>query len=82
MPGAARAVRGDRGHARALGNPTSWTAAGRFPPGVRHDGTVTVDETRLDGMSAFAEVDATHTWIMNDARVHQMVVRYLRDGAF
>jgi hypothetical protein len=33
-------------------------------------------------MSAFAEVDATHTWIMNDARVHGMVVRYLRDGAF
>jgi hypothetical protein len=68
--------------ARALGNPTSWTAARRFPPGVRHDGTVTVDETRLDGMAAFAEVDATHTWIMNDARVHDMVVRYLRDGAF
>jgi hypothetical protein len=33
-------------------------------------------------MSAFAEVDATHTWIMNDTRVHDMVLRYLRDGSF
>jgi hypothetical protein len=49
---------------------------------VAHDGTVTVDETRLDGMSAFAEVDATHTWIMNDARVDDMVVPYLQDGNF
>jgi hypothetical protein len=68
--------------ARALSNPTSWTAGRRFPPDVPHDGTVTVDETRLDGMAAFALVDATHTWIMNDARVHSMVVRYLRDGSF
>jgi hypothetical protein len=33
-------------------------------------------------MAAFAAVDATHTWIMNDARVHDLVVRYLRDGRF
>jgi hypothetical protein len=68
--------------ARALTNPTSWTVGRRFPPGMVHDGTVAVDETRLDGMAAFAEVDATHTWIMNDARVHALVVRYLRDGRF
>jgi triacylglycerol lipase len=68
--------------ARSLANPTSWTAGRRFPPGVSHDGTVAVDETRLDGMADFAEVDATHTWIMNDVRVHSMVVRYLRDGSF
>jgi triacylglycerol lipase len=66
--------------ARALSNPTSWTAGRRFPPGVLNDGTVAVDETRLDGMAAFAEVDATHTWIMNHARVLSMVVHYLRDG--
>jgi triacylglycerol lipase len=66
----------------ALTNPTSWTVARRFPPGTRNDGTVAVDETRLDGMADFAEVDATHTWIMNDARVHALVVRYLRDGRF
>ena len=68
--------------ARALTNPTSWTFGRRFPPGVANDGTVTVAETRLDGMAAFAEVDATHTWIMNDVRVHNLVVRYLRDGSF
>jgi triacylglycerol lipase len=68
--------------ARALTNPTSWTVGRRFPPGTRNDGTVAVDETRLDGMADFAEVDATHTWIMNDARVHALVVQYLRAGSF
>lgn len=68
--------------ARALTNPTSWTVGRWFPPDVRHDGTVAVAETQLDGMAAFAEVDATHTWIMNDPRVHALVVRYLRDGRF
>jgi pimeloyl-ACP methyl ester carboxylesterase len=65
----------------ALTNPTSWTMGRRFPPGVRHDGTVAVDETRLDGMAAFAEVDATHTWIMNDRHVQDLVVRYLHTGS-
>ena len=68
--------------ARALINPTSWTAGRRFPPDVPNDGTVAVAETRLDGMADFAEIDATHTWIMNDPRVHGLVVRYLRHGRF
>lgn len=67
---------------RALSNPTSWTVGRRFPPGTRNDGTVAVDETRLPGMADFAEVDATHTWIMNDAQVHSLVLRYLRSGSF
>jgi triacylglycerol lipase len=66
----------------ALGNPSSWTIGRRFAPGVAHDGTVAVSETKLDGMEAFAEVDATHTWIMNDPRVQRLVVHYLRDGSF
>lgn len=33
-------------------------------------------------MTAFAEVDATHTWIMNDERVLPLTVRYLRSGTF
>ena len=66
----------------ALSNPTSWTVGRRFPAGVRNDGTVAVDETKLPGMDAFAEVDATHTWIMNERTVHALVIRYLRDGAF
>jgi len=68
--------------ARALTNPTSWTLGRWFPPGVANDGTVAVDETRLDGMADFAQVDATHTWIMNDVRVHGLVVQYLREGRF
>jgi hypothetical protein len=66
----------------ALTNPTSWTAGRRFAPGTRSDGTVAVDETQLPGMAAFAEVDATHTWIMNDPNAHRLVVEYLRDGVF
>jgi triacylglycerol lipase len=66
----------------ALSNVTSWTLGRRFPAGVRNDGTVTVDETKLPGMTAFAEVKATHTWIMNSPRVHQLVLAYLRRGSF
>lgn len=79
-PGAFAVIAGTRG--LALGNVTSWTMGRRFLPGVSHDGTVAVDETRLDGMGAFAEVDATHTWIMNDARTRTLVLRYLRVGTF
>jgi len=73
-------VAGTRG--RALTNLTSWTVGRRFEAGVAHDGTVAVEETRLDGMGAFAEVDATHTWIMNDPRVHRLVAAYLAGGSF
>jgi hypothetical protein len=73
-------IAGTRG--LALTNPTSWTLGRRFASAVKHDGTVAVDETRLPGMAAFAEVDATHTWIMNDARVQQLVADYLTDGRF
>ena len=66
----------------AVSNVTSWTLGRRFAAGTRNDGTVAVDETRLDGMAAFAEVDATHTWIMNDARVQALIVSYLRTGRF
>ncbi len=54
-------------HGDALSNPPSWVVrrARVFATGVVHDGTVAVDETRLDGMAAFATVPATHTWIMN-----------------
>ena len=79
-PGPFAVIAGTRG--LSLLNPTSLTMARRFPAGVTHDGTVAVDETRLDGMSAFAEVDATHTWIMNDVRARALTLQYLRDGCF
>lgn len=66
----------------AMTNPTSWTVGRRFSPSTPNDGTVAVEETKLDGMTDFAEVDATHTWIMNDAHVLQFAVSYLKHGVF
>jgi triacylglycerol lipase len=66
----------------ALINPASWTVGRRFAADVRNDGTVAVDETKLDGMAAFAEVDATHTWIMNSPHARELVVEFLRNGRF
>lgn len=64
----------------ALTNVTSWTMGRRFPPGVRNDGTVAVEETKLPRMTAYAEVDATHTWIMNSPRVRHLAVTFLCHG--
>ncbi len=66
----------------AVSNVTSWTVGRRFAAGVRNDGTVAVDETKLAGMSAFAEVDATHTWIMNAQEAHRLILAYLQNGEF
>ena len=66
----------------SLTNVTSWTLGRRLGADTAHDGTVTVDETRLDGMTEHALVDATHTWMMRSREVQRLVVRYLRDGSF
>jgi hypothetical protein len=79
-PGPFAVIAGTR--SLALTNLTSWTVGRLFPPGTKNDGTVAVDETRLAGMTHFAEVDATHTWIMNAPVVRRLVLGYLRDGAF
>jgi hypothetical protein len=79
-PGPFAVIAGTRG--KSLVNPSSFTVGRRFPAGIAHDGTVAVDETRLDGMAAFAEVDATHTWIMNDVRTRQLALNFLRHGSF
>jgi len=79
-PGDFAVIAGTR--ARSFVNPSSLTVARRFAPGIAHDGTVAVEETRLEGMGGFAEVDATHTWIMNDTRTRTLTLRYLRDGSF
>ena len=67
---------------RTWTNPSSWTVGRRFAADTPNDGTVAVEETRLPGMAAFAEVDATHTWIMNDAHVGRLVVSFLSRGVF
>lgn len=64
---------------RALANVTSWVSHRVFPRGTAHDGTVAVDETRLAG-AAFTTVDASHTLIMNDPRVHALALAFLRTG--
>jgi hypothetical protein len=68
----------------AAGNPTSWMsrALGVFPDDAPNDGTVAVSETRLPGMADFATVDATHTWIMNDALTVELVLSFLAVGRF
>jgi pimeloyl-ACP methyl ester carboxylesterase len=52
---------------------------GLLPAGVASDGVVTVEETRHPLMSAHAEVDASHTWIMRHPRARELTVRFLRE---
>jgi len=69
-------------HAPRSWNPTGWISrlARIFAPGEPNDGTLAVAETQSPGMSAFATVDATHSWIMNDAAARALVVRFLEAG--
>ncbi len=46
------------------------------------DMVVTVEETRLPGAADFVIVPAVHTYIMDDARVHEYTLRFLRHGYF
>jgi hypothetical protein len=46
------------------------------------DGTVSVESTRLTGMSDFIEVPASHTFIMQSDTVAQHVIDFLRNGRF
>lgn len=81
MPPARFAViAGTRGD--SLSNPARWLPQRPFAEGVLHDGTVAVEETRLDGMAAFATVDATHTWIMNHSLVRAYTRVFLEGGTF
>lgn len=61
--------------------PSSWISSRVFGD-VDHDGTVTVEETKLTGMAAFETIDASHTTIMHDRRVHELTVSFLQHGYF
>jgi pimeloyl-ACP methyl ester carboxylesterase len=50
--------------------------------GGANDGTVSVASTRLDGMTDFATVPESHTFIMRSADVAELVRAFLRDGRF
>ncbi len=75
-------VAGTRGP--TWGNLPSWLIRGMrlMPAGEAHDGTVRVAETRLDGMVGFAEVDASHTFLMNHPATRELVSRFLKTGRF
>ena len=70
---------GDR--RRSWRNPISWLSSLAFPDHVEHDGTVAVEEARLEGMAAFARVpDVDHVGILDDPRVHALAIAFLRTG--
>ena len=75
-------IAGTRG--ASLGNLPSWFIAGMrlFPRGAALDGTVLVSETRLEGMVGFAEVDASHTFLMNHPEARSLVARFLAERRF
>ena len=47
-----------------------------------NDGKVTVESTRISGMSDFAVVHSSHTWMMCRAETLRYIVAFLRDGKF
>lgn len=63
-------------------SPTSWLTRFMFPDEAEHDGTVLVEETRLEGASAFATVDAAHSGIIDDPQAQLLTASFLRDGVF
>ncbi|WP_158879725.1 alpha/beta hydrolase [Rhodanobacter sp. L36] len=65
--------------------------AGRMPLGLgavlghfegEHDGTVSVDETRLPGLTDHCVVEANHTGLLFSVDVAQRVALFLRNGQF
>jgi pimeloyl-ACP methyl ester carboxylesterase len=75
-------IAGTRGP--SLGTPHSWLlhAMGVFGTMARHDGVISVEETRLEEMADFATVKASHTWIMNHRDTRRMVLDFLTQGHF
>jgi len=65
-------------------NPIGWyTNAGVFfAKDELNDGTVSVEETKLKGMAAFATVPASHTFIMDHAKARKLIVAFLDTGRF
>ena len=51
-------------------------------PSAPHDGTVSVDETRLKGATDFIALPVSHTGMLLSTRVATQVVTFLRSGKF
>jgi pimeloyl-ACP methyl ester carboxylesterase len=65
--------------------------AGRVPHGLgalfagfagEHDGTVAVDETRIEGLADHVVVDASHSGLLFSAAAAEQACAFLRDGGF
>ncbi len=65
--------------------------AGRVPHGLgalfagfagEHDGTVAVEETRIEGLADHVVIDASHTGLLFSAAAAEQAVAFLRDGRF
>ena len=72
--------------AASVGNPVSWVTRGLglIGRGEPSDGTVLLEETRLGAgeLDDFATVDASHTWILRNQEVLQMVLKFFETGRF
>lgn len=68
----------------SLTNLPSWLIRSfkLLPIDQPHDGTVTTWETKLAEMSAYAEVPASHTWLMNHPQTRELVLQFLHNRSF
>ncbi len=63
------------------GDRSSDPLGGWFIEGA-HDGKVSVESARVEGMADFLVVPEGHTFIMNDQEVLEQTVHFLRTGSF
>lgn len=47
-----------------------------------HDGKVTVESTKLEGMSAHITLPVSHTWMPYDRKVQHLAATFLKQGCF
>ncbi|MFT7583550.1 MAG: hypothetical protein ACI9MR_005237 [Myxococcota bacterium] len=66
----------------SIGNVPSWVVGSILPKDEDNDGTLTVSETKCDGMADFAAVRASHTWIMDHEETAPNVLGFFADGRF
>ena len=60
----------------------SWNPIGSLLIPGDDDGAVSIESTKLEGMVDHTVVPRTHTFVMNDQRVAEAVVWFLRSGRF
>ncbi|MEE8445264.1 MAG: alpha/beta fold hydrolase [Alphaproteobacteria bacterium] len=62
-------------------NPASWFNQA-YPPGRPHDGTIEVENTRLDGMADFIALPVNHTLMCQHPEIMRQTAYFLRRGEF